>query len=251
MESLDPLMLVAEERIVYADPGDPGSISVVLRRNVNFRYKNNMADYTTPHNEVAGKSSWLTDVIDGKLLADTDGEEPIGDLPFDVIEIHLGNRAMPSWLSQLFFDSTLVRPVLDFDVYIHGIATLCTRSVNDLPYWLVDYSRGSLGNPSDYSMIDMSATLSPEQQPAMLCPCETTHLLHGQSSPGHRDRTASFNSYVDNSHRTRSFISIALLVAVILSAAFTIWPHHSQVMKILFELGDLVAQWIARLLDLH
>ncbi|KAJ1904326.1 vacuolar transporter chaperone [Coemansia sp. IMI 209127] len=246
LESLDPLILVAEERIVYTDPDDPESISVVLRRNATFRYKDNMS-----HTDVPGESSWLADVIDGNPPADASDEESIGDLPFDTIEIHLGNKAMPSWLSQLFFDTTVVRPVLDFDVYIHGIATLRTRSVNDLPYWLVDYSRGSLGNPSDHSMIDMSATLSPEQQPALICPCESTHLLHSQSSPGQRERTVSFNSYTDSSNCARSYISIALLIAVILSAAFTIWPHQNRVIKILFELSDLVAQWIARLLDLH
>ncbi|KAJ2515755.1 hypothetical protein H4217_004987 [Coemansia sp. RSA 1939] len=248
MESLYPLMLVAEERIVYTDPNDPESITVVLRRNVSFRYKENMADHTF-QDDGARNSSWLANVIDGNPLPHTEDEGLIGDLPFDIIEIHLDNKPMPAWLSQLFFDSTMARPVLDFDAYIHGIATLRTRSVSDLPYWMVDYSRGSLGNPSDHSIVDMSATLSPEQQPAMPCACETTHLLHRQSTSARRERTMSYSRQANNSNRMRSCMSITLLIAVTLSIPFAIWPHHKQVINILFEVSDLVAQWIARLLD--
>ncbi|KAJ2525741.1 hypothetical protein EV175_007720, partial [Coemansia sp. RSA 1933] len=103
MEGLEPLMLVAEDRVVYTDPDDPESISVVLRRNVNYRYN----DSISHSDKVLGKLCWLADALNGNQPLNPDSEDSIGELPFDSIEIHTGNNAMPGWLSQLFFDSTM------------------------------------------------------------------------------------------------------------------------------------------------
>ncbi|KAJ2878661.1 hypothetical protein IWW38_006273, partial [Coemansia aciculifera] len=57
-------------------------------------------------------------------------------LGFDVLEVHferLGGLRPPEWLAGLFFESGLVRPILDFDFYLHGIALLCPALVGDFP----------------------------------------------------------------------------------------------------------------------
>ncbi|KAJ1990339.1 hypothetical protein GGI25_005312 [Coemansia spiralis] len=254
MEDLKPLVLTTEDRIVYTDTSSPGSVRIVLRRNVNFYYKDKMAGSSLQGlNTAASSECWLASVIKyGTPPTSTDYEDTVGELPFDLIEIYLGEGSMPEWLSQLFFDCALVHPVLDFDVYIHSIAALRMRKVEILPYWMVDYSRGNLCNPSDHSFIDMSATLQPElQQTTPSCPCESTHLLHNPASSGYRSRDINYRGRSNCISSIRTSASVILMIAVIVSVVLSIWPYHQQIANLLVEFSDLVAQWIARLLHLH
>ncbi|KAJ1813907.1 hypothetical protein LPJ75_002990, partial [Coemansia sp. RSA 2598] len=128
MQDLKPLLLVSEHRTEYYDPDNPG-VRVVLRTDVQ-----------TLHNPPSANMAWLKQVLDGRDQASSRSPKSSfnTDLAFDVIEVHLGpdNAQMPSWLAHLFFDSGLVHPVLDFDMYLHAAADGCTRQLKELPYWL-------------------------------------------------------------------------------------------------------------------
>ncbi|KAJ2801762.1 hypothetical protein H4R20_003549 [Coemansia guatemalensis] len=176
---------------------------------------------------------------------------------------------MPDWLAQLFFESSLVHPVLDFDLYLHAIATLRPSHVSSFPYWMVDYCRGPFANrphspgtstsSSPNVHVIMSRThgslgCSPSAIPAPLSirsrpnrSCEETSPLLPSpvtASRSHHRRLVSHFSLKD----IRYYLSAALGIAMVFSVVVSVWPHQQQIVKILFELVDLISQWVGRLL---
>ncbi|KAJ2373655.1 hypothetical protein GGI05_007431, partial [Coemansia sp. RSA 2603] len=136
MENLKPTMAALERRIEYYDPTSPG-LRIVMHRNVQLLQSDFNSNFR-----------WL------KHALGTEDRPSLGSfdyhLPFDTIEVHLGsdNAEMPDWLARLFFESKLVHAVLDFDIYIHGIASLNANKVSEVPYWVVDCSRKSYARSS-------------------------------------------------------------------------------------------------------
>ncbi|KAJ1949461.1 hypothetical protein EC988_004760, partial [Linderina pennispora] len=164
MNDLKPLLLASEERTEYVDLEHPG-VRVVLRRNVTIAHDSQMAD-----------SSWL----EAALRAHPTGRSE--SLPFALFELHLdGHAELPAWLGQMFFESSLVRPVLDFDLYLHGIALLRGDLVDDLPYWLVDYHRDLLHPKSTVPSLRTTSSQSTKSVAIDVpqLPTETTELLGG------------------------------------------------------------------------
>ncbi|KAJ2058133.1 vacuolar transporter chaperone, partial [Coemansia sp. S146] len=191
MEALTPVLIAAEDRVEYVHE-ENRALRVILRRNVRLLYKDCASDidFCGANGNVCG---WVEQSFGDEHVNATTPTEALG---FDLLEVHFGQASgfqPPDWLTELFFDSTLVRPILDFDLYLHGIATLCSASVNDFPYWMVDCSQkhldttqqpycssthGSLDPPVD-TVVDITADHS----------CETTRLIPMPASPSqfHRD----------------------------------------------------------------
>ncbi|KAJ1731157.1 hypothetical protein LPJ61_002674 [Coemansia biformis] len=223
-----------------------------------------------------GSQCLLQDVLENGHVALGDCENA-KSLPFALIEVHLGadQDQMPDWIAHLFFESALVHPVLDFDLYLHAIATLCPLRAASLPYWLVDCSRGPFSAPPgtptaaavaspdacsspdphapalrsstpSYSLVDIpqraaAAATAPASPPLS----ETTQLLPGSAallSPRH---PAPLHPTLRELRRT---LAAALATAVVVSVVLTVWPCHQQVARIVVELADLLAQWVDRLL---
>ncbi|ORX68721.1 hypothetical protein DL89DRAFT_182827 [Linderina pennispora] len=168
-------------------------------------------------------------------------------LPFALFELHLdGHAELPAWLGQMFFESSLVRPVLDFDLYLHGIALLRGDLVDDLPYWLVDYHRDLLHPKSTVPSLRTTSSQSTKSVTIDVpqLPTETTELLGGPR------RNLSPCQRLSLAHSLRYYLGIALLAATLISVAMALWPYHRQLVGIMAELADLLAQWIARMFQL-
>ncbi|KAJ2635656.1 hypothetical protein GGF40_003472 [Coemansia sp. RSA 1286] len=226
MEDLKPLLLVSEHRIEYYDPESP-SVRVVLRRNVQ-----------TLHKPPSANMAWLKQAFEGQPQDPhklKDGFDR--DLAFDIVEVDLGpnNAQMPSWLAHLFFDSALVHPVLDFDVYLHGAAESCAHRVEELPYWIVDSQRKSFVY-SQQRHVEISMD--------MQSPSETTLLLPRSPALTVCARIRQHS----HGYSLRYCLTMALFIATVLSIAFTAWPSHDRILGFVLELADLIVQWISRLL---
>ncbi|KAJ2765157.1 hypothetical protein IWQ56_004212, partial [Coemansia nantahalensis] len=146
MERLRPLVLASEERFDYTDPATPG-LRVSIRAHIRLAYDDSMADPTAAA-DGGGGQCLLKDVLEhGPAALDSCADTTAP--PFAVIEVHLGDGddQMPGWLAQMFFEGALVHPVLDFDIYLHAIATLCPQRASGLPYWLVDCSQSPFDTP--------------------------------------------------------------------------------------------------------
>ncbi|KAJ2784686.1 hypothetical protein H4R18_000977 [Coemansia javaensis] len=244
MEGLEPQVLATEERFDFADPSAPG-LRVALRTRVRLRLASDEA--------VAGLAA-SGDCADAERL------------PFDVIEVQLGDSQapMPGWLAQLFFESALVHPVLDFDLYSHAIAVLCPERAGELPYWVVDCCRGPFagapGSPATpacpqsparaseasmtHSRVDVPLVSATTPPGAADFPSETARLLPGPAAAAaahahHWARPAP------NGLRRR--LSAALAAAMVASVVLSVWPHRQQIARIVTELADLFAQWVGRL----
>ncbi|KAJ2892634.1 hypothetical protein GGI21_005566, partial [Coemansia aciculifera] len=136
MEVLTPVLVVAEDRVEYVDDENP-LLRAVLRRNIRMVYKDcaSSTEYSTSDGHAC---EWIEQLVDE---GDSDASCTAEMLSFAVLEVHferLGGLRPPEWLADLFFESGLVRPILDFDLYLHGIALLCPALVGDFPYWMVD-----------------------------------------------------------------------------------------------------------------
>ncbi|KAJ2020475.1 hypothetical protein IWW57_005003, partial [Coemansia sp. S610] len=219
MGGLAPVLVAAEDRVEYVYEEDP-ALRVVLRRNVRMMYKDCASDsgFSCANGKVC---DWIEKLVDDDDHTDsTLSAEALG---FDLLEVHFGHAGgsqPPDWLARLFFDSALVRPILDFDLYLHGIATLRPDSATDFPYWLVDCSWKHLETaqpphcPSRAESMDLAAD-SVVDIPADYS-SETTHLLHISASPsqlrrdGLRPRTRS-----SSSRRYRSMLAMLLLATVV------------------------------------
>ncbi|KAJ1814423.1 hypothetical protein LPJ60_006041, partial [Coemansia sp. RSA 2675] len=254
MGGLAPVLVAAEDRVEYVYEEDP-ALRVVLRRNVRMMYKDCASDsgFSCANGKVC---DWIE-----KLVDDDDHTDPTLSaeaLGFDLLEVHFGHAGgsqPPDWLARLFFDSALVRPILDFDLYLHGIATLRPDPATDFPYWLVDCSRKHLETaqpphcPSRAESMDLAAE-SVVDIPADYS-SETTHLLHISASPsqlrrdGLRPRTRS-----SSSRRYRSMLAMLLLATVVVSTVFSAWPYRERLIRVLLELVDLISQWVGRLIHL-
>ncbi|KAJ2685301.1 Phosphate metabolism transcription protein, partial [Coemansia spiralis] len=258
MERLRPLVLASEDRFDYTDPAAPG-LRVSLRTQIRLAYDDGMADAAPAG---AGEPCLLKSVLEhGPMVLD--GCANAEALPFAVIEVHLGDGEdqMPGWLAQVFFESALVHPVLDFDLYLHAIATFCPQHATGLPYWLVDCCRLPFATPPgspvtaiaslcpspaavtcsptpNYSMVDIPLRPSAASAPPSP-PTEASQLLpaHHASAPG------------PSPGELRRTLSAALAAAVIVSVALTVWPCHQDVARIVVEMADLLAQWVGRLLQ--
>ncbi|KAJ1847952.1 hypothetical protein LPJ70_001270, partial [Coemansia sp. RSA 2708] len=130
LDGLRPLVLASEDRSEFADAH---GLRVAVRSHIAFAYTD-------------GRDGWLQDALCGAL--DPAAAE---HLPFALIDVHLrpGQPQMPGWLAHLFFDSALVHPVLDFDLYLHAVATLRPGLVATLPYWMVDAHRAPFAAACD------------------------------------------------------------------------------------------------------
>ncbi|KAJ1890481.1 vacuolar transporter chaperone [Kickxella alabastrina] len=237
LEDLKPTLMVSEQRTEYWDLEDP-HIRIVLRTNVRLA-----------HSDAGTSMQWLEKTLDAANTgAHTDifGE----NVPFDIIEVHMDSttaQQMPDWLAHLFFDSSLVHPVLDFDMYVHGIATLCADRTDYLPYWMVDYcckayvcrmSAQPL-HPVQTHHTETEYLRDIESQ----YPTETTLLIPSLAPPTARCQGCTGSPL-------RYYLTVALLSATVFSVALSIWPYHSQIVVILEELADLIAQWVSRLLNI-
>ncbi|KAJ2610670.1 hypothetical protein H4S08_003507 [Coemansia sp. RSA 1365] len=267
MQDLRPIVLASEERSEFVDPTIPG-LRVILRSRLRFAHAEDLAACTFEGDDQSWLQSLLVDGIDPLDCSDVGTEH----LPFDLIEVHTSGStdSMPDWLAQLVFESSLVHPVLDFNLYLHSIATLRASHVSTLPYWMVDYCRGPFGNRPHSS--SSSASSSPNAHgiiprtygslgrlPSGIPPplsirsrpnrsCETSPLLPSPvtASRSHHRRLNSRFSLKD----LRYYLSAVLGIAVVFSIAVSVWPHRQQIVKIMFELIDLISQWIGRLLRL-
>ncbi|KAI8322196.1 hypothetical protein GQ54DRAFT_297527 [Martensiomyces pterosporus] len=259
MENLKPVLATTEKRTEYVDAANP-DIRVALRRHVVISHDEQMQQCTQSQDSPC----WLQRALDGAASNGSIAEH----LPFAIIEVHLANHSvLPEWLAHLFFESTLVHPVLDFDLYSHGIALLKGDAVEDLPYWLVDYHRNlfqpplsaaaantassQVPSPTAHSTSSQSLQIaaeglqSPHPDPQDY-PCESTRLLPLPVSSAH-SRTAAASRY-SVAKRARYYLCISLLAAMALGIALAIWPYHERLMEFLAELADLIAQWVARML---
>ncbi|KAJ2750630.1 vacuolar transporter chaperone [Coemansia pectinata] len=122
MEALAPVLMAAEDRVEYVHE-ENRTLRVVLRRNVRLLYKDCASDidFCGANGHVCG---WVEQLFGDEHADSTMPTETLG---FDLLEVHFGQASgfqPPDWLAELFFDSALVRPILDFDLYLHGIATL-------------------------------------------------------------------------------------------------------------------------------
>ncbi|PIA15904.1 hypothetical protein COEREDRAFT_81626 [Coemansia reversa NRRL 1564] len=267
MQDLSPIVLASEERSEFVDPAIPG-LRVILRSCLRFAHADNLAACTLEGDDQSWLQSLLVDGIDLLECSDVGTEH----LPFDLIEVHTSGSvdSMPDWLAQLVFESTLVHPVLDFDLYLHSIATLRASHVSSLPYWMVDYCRGPFGNrphslsssasssPNTHEIIPRtngslgrsSSGIPPPLsiRPRPNCSCETSPLLPSPvtASRSHQRRLDSRFLLKE----VRYYLSAVLGIAVVFSITVSVWPHRQQIVKILFELIDLISQWIGRLLRL-
>ncbi|KAJ1957421.1 Phosphate metabolism transcription protein [Dipsacomyces acuminosporus] len=260
MENLSPVLLATEERAEYADPANPG-IRIVLKRNAAISYDERMSQHTASTSDNDDGLCWLQQLLDDRLPnGPTPATSVVERLPFATIEVHLDNNSnglLPDWLHHLFFESSLVHPVLDFDLYSHGIALMHQDKVESLPYWLVDYYRDVPCplTPSPTARSQSSRSLQPSVEGpldghsgnAQDTYTESTPLLpapvsarSGSTPPLGRHTLAK---------RIRYALGIALLAAMALSIAIATWPYHEQLLQFLAELADVIAQWVFRLLD--
>ncbi|KAJ2083671.1 hypothetical protein H4R24_000629 [Coemansia sp. RSA 988] len=266
MQDLRPTVLASEERSEFVDPAVPG-FRVVLRSHLRFAHVNNIAACTFDSDDQSWMQSLLADGID-PLDCDDVGSE---HLPFDLIEVHTAGSAdpMPDWLAQLFFESSLIHPVLDFDLYLHSIATVRASHVSSLPYWMVDYCRGPFANrphspgsstsSSPNAHVIMSRThgslgRSPAGIPAPLSirsrlnhSCDEVSPLLPSPVTASRSHHRQLQ-YRFSSKDIRYYLTAALGIAMVFSIAVSVWPHRLQIVEILFELVDLISQWVGRLL---
>ncbi|KAJ2819619.1 vacuolar transporter chaperone, partial [Coemansia erecta] len=259
LEGLKPLVLASEERFEFVDPLVPG-FRVVLRTHISLAYHDQMAENAPG----AAGQCWLQNVLYSGLDS-VGGQAKTELLPFGLIEVHLGDaqEQMPDWLAHLFFESALVHPVLDFDLYLHAVATLRTQHVADLPYWMADCYRGPFGSPSrghdsspcsspstrvsalrshrspSHSPIDIPATLATDRPLSHVS--ETTHLLPSPVSVARSHRLDHAGHL--RSHGLRYYLTFVLAAATVFSIAISVWPHHRQIAHIVVELIDLIAQW--------
>ncbi|KAJ2848542.1 hypothetical protein IWW36_003240 [Coemansia brasiliensis] len=213
-----------------------------------------MAEYTPD----AASKSWLQNVLYNGL--DDADRASMQQLPFGLIEIHLGpeQKQMPDWLAHLFFDTTSVHPVLDFDLYVHTIATLRMKHVTDIPYWMVDFcrfpfalsdsspcsspttrvSQVSNGRSAAHSPIDIPASqaLQPANESMPLLPISISR---------------SISATPQQPESIRYHLSAVLAAATVLSFVVCIWPHHEQIARIVVEIINLIAEWVGRMLQLN
>ncbi|KAJ2052081.1 vacuolar transporter chaperone, partial [Coemansia sp. S2] len=245
MEALGPVLVAAEDRVEYVHE-ENRALRVVLRRNVRLIYKDCASDigFSGANDKVC---DWVEKLVgDGHAHSTT----PTDALRFDLLEVHFGQSSgcqPPDWLAELFFDSGLVRPILDFDLYLHGIATLRPASVNDLPYWMVDCNRKNLHTAQQPYCSSTHDSLNPPVNAVIDIPadhaCENTRLLPMSTSPsqfysgGIRPHMRAATS------RQRSTLAMLLLAAVIVSTVLSTWPYRERVVQVLLELIDLISQW--------
>ncbi|KAJ2159707.1 vacuolar transporter chaperone [Coemansia sp. RSA 552] len=260
MEDLRPLVHVSEDCHEFVDPLVPG-FRVVLRSDVSLTYDSHLAERLFGSDEPY----------------DADPDSTV-DLTFALVEVQLGpdQELMPPWLADLFFESSLVHPVLDFDPYVHAIAVLRPDLATAVPYWMVDCCRAPFAGPlhatptsspstcasglhppasaADHaieipaalpSALDIPDMLSPEHTCSW--PSESTRLL---PSPVSASRSPLSSPRSGSALSIRRYLTIALAIATALSIAISIWPHRQQVCQIVIELMDLISQWIGRLVRL-
>ncbi|KAJ2540370.1 hypothetical protein GGF49_004513 [Coemansia sp. RSA 1853] len=263
LDDLRPVVLSNEERFEFVDPLVPG-LRVVLRTHIRLAYHKRMAECTE-----AGGQCWLQNVLyNGYESVDTQAETE--QLPFGLIEVHLDDaheQQMPGWLAQLFFESAHVHPVLDFDLYLHAVATLRTRHVTGLPYWMADCYRGPFAR-SENNALDLSPLSEPSTRVSPACchhspehsPIDIPHALPARSLSHAAESTQLLPSPVSRSRQVspvprlssltpRYCMTLVLAVAMGFSIAISVWPHHLQIAQIIVELVDLIAQWVGQLLQ--
>ncbi|KAJ2455842.1 Phosphate metabolism transcription protein [Coemansia sp. RSA 2336] len=248
LESLQPLVITNEDRYEFADPHVPG-FRVVVRTNVLFAYNDRMTEYTPD----AASKTWLQNVLYNGLGTD---RASMKQLPFSLIEIHLGSEQnqMPGWLAHLFFDTTSVHPVLDFDLYVHAIATLRMDRVAEIPYWVVDCCRYpfALSDSSPCSspttrVSQISASRAAAHSPIDIPASPATAQLAGESTPL---LPISISATTQHPQNFRYHLSALLATATVLSLVVCVWPHHQQIARIVVEIINLIAEWVGRILQL-
>ncbi|KAJ1793510.1 vacuolar transporter chaperone [Coemansia sp. RSA 2167] len=263
LDDLRPVVLSNEERFEFVDPLAPG-LRVVLRTHIRLAYRGRMAECTE-----AGGQCWLQNVLYNGFES-VDAQTETEQLPFGLIEVHLDDaheQQMPDWLAQLFFESAHIHPVLDFDLYLHAVATLRTRHVTGLPYWMADCYRGPFAR-SESNPLDLSPRSDPSTRVSPACchhspehsPIDIPHVLPARSLSHAAESTHLLPSPVSRSRQfspvphlssltPRYCMTLVLAVAMGFSIAISIWPHHHQITQIIVELVDLIVQWVGQLLQ--
>ncbi|KAJ1873335.1 vacuolar transporter chaperone [Coemansia sp. RSA 990] len=252
LENLKPLVLTNENRYEFTDPHVPG-FRVVVRTNVTFAYNDRMTEYTPD----AASKTWLQNVLYNGLDAD---RASMKQLPFSLIEIHLGSEQsqMPDWLAHLFFDTRSVHPVLDFDLYVHAIATLRMDRVSDIPYWVVDCCRYPFALPdsspcsSPTTHVSRISTIrSAAHSPIDIPASPAAVQLAGESTPLLPISVSrSISATTQQPQNIRYHLSAILATATVLSLVVCVWPHHEQIARIVVEIINLIAEWVGRMLQL-
>ncbi|KAJ2124577.1 vacuolar transporter chaperone, partial [Coemansia sp. RSA 788] len=263
LDDLRPVVLSNEERFEFVDPLAPG-LRVVLRTHIRLAYRGRMAECTE-----AGGQCWLQNVLYNGFES-VDAQTETEQLPFGLIEVQLDDaheQQMPDWLAQLFFESAHIHPVLDFDLYLHAVATLRTRHVTGLPYWMADCYRGPFAH-SESNPLDLSPRSDPSTRVSPACchhspehsPIDIPHVLPARSLSHAAESTHLLPSPVSRSRQfspvphlssltPRYCMTLVLAVAMGFSIAISIWPHHHQITQIIVELVDLIVQWVGQLLQ--